>query len=742
MNVYTTNIQGLKNPAKKINLIKFITKFSPSIVCLQETNINTTFDPKIIIPNYSVIYNSATNKSSGTAVFVSNAWTIHSHVSLVQAKLQKVVIEGNNQQFTIYNIHMPHVNSEALTLIDVLENDLTLPTNSIPILCGDWNYVDNVMLDYINHISNRPMIQKAMKRVILNQNLADSFRVLHPSKILMTHTGVQRHKPQGRLDRIYIPQSFKQMLMEVEVLPSISDHAIVGMKIGTELNSTMSYWKMPNKILQNSEFCDEITSLLEAFLVSTDKSFTKYEVLKFQIKKVSLEFCHLQRLRQRFEMKRIQHLYQTMASEPKELFQHMVEMDNFNEEVVYSDHQHRKIHPIRSEITINTAFSNISVTERAANFFNFYEQMCKPDNINLSGVDVYLQDLPKIGNEHGETLGTGPVDEELEAAISGLANGAVPGLDGLSSEFYKVFRGKYVQILKWLWLECFNNEIMPKSLRQGVVSMIYKNKGDPGNMRSWRPITLSNTDFKTFAIIYKNKLAQVLPTLVGPWQTCGINGRSIFDNLAFLRDNLDDSNGALLAIDQENAFPNVDHGYMLKVLAVYGFPEHFIRFIRIMYTNIQVFVNVGGTLTKPIHFAKGIKQGDPMASSLFVLCIEPLLLRLSSKMLAIAPSPFPKSPKSNISAYADDTTPVISDLRQLKVIESELELYGKFSGGRVNWSKCELFPFGNWNKISIQSKFKIAQDGIKILGIYFGRLESKIGMTYLLSFSQNLVCTN
>ena len=191
----------------------------------------------------------------------------------------------------------------------------------------------------------------------------------------------------------------------------------------------------------------------------------------------------------------------------------------------------------------------------------------------------------------------------------------------------------------------------PATLRAGIVSLIFK-KGDPEDLSNWRPITMCNTDFEIFALIIKNRLATVLHELIGEYQTCGVAGRSIYDNLRFLRDNLEPGvEGALLKLDQESAFPNVDHGYLFAALGAFGFPSRFISLIHLLYKNVFVCVNFEGGLTNRIPFQKEVRQGDPMASSLCILCLEPCLRKLARRMREIAPSPFPSAPDTNLSTY-------------------------------------------------------------------------------------------
>jgi len=285
LTIYSLNIQGLKNPNRKINLIKLINKFQPTILCLQETNINIITDPKILIPNYTVIYNSATTKSSGTAILISNTVSVESHNILLDSKCQRVVVNFDSQQLIIINIHMPHKNIESYNLINIIENDLANSCPSNIILCGDWNYVDNPSMDYKNHNSDRIRIRRKMETIINRYNLIDTFRFLYPRKIAMTHTGVQSHQPQGRLDRIYISSRLSSSLHSAEILPSFSDHAIVNSTLSLGTQGNKSYWKLNNTVLSNDDCIKDIKELLVQFSQSTSKSYSCYETLKFNIKK-------------------------------------------------------------------------------------------------------------------------------------------------------------------------------------------------------------------------------------------------------------------------------------------------------------------------------------------------------------------------------------------------------------------------------------------------------------------------
>jgi hypothetical protein len=593
-------------------------------------------------------------------------------------------------------------------------------------LSGDWNDVDNTNLDYRNHTSDRPNIRFAMKKIISTFNLIDTFRFLHPNSTYMTHTGVHAHNPQARLDRIYIPSSLAKNLQAAEILPSFSDHAIVTTSLNFGSVSGCKIWKLINMILCNEEFEVEISTLLDSYVQNDHFDFRAYELLKVKVKKAALEYENVQKYIKKQELHRIRKMFNAEMSDPKDLFLQMVELEGINDfRHRDPDVQRRKLQPAREGISLNTAFADVDKVERTDKFYSYFKNTLMKDDLRYEGLEDFLKDLPKVPSSASQFLESEIELEEIEEAITSLQSKSTPGLDGITPEFYKKFKSQMALILKKLWEECLSAKILPRSSRQGVVTLIYKNKGDTSSLKNWRPITMSNCDFKVYAIVLKNRLASQLDLIIGPWQTCGISGRSIFDNLSFLRDNLGKGNGALLSLDQENAFGNVDHDYMFNVLKAFGFPDRFVNFIKIMYNLNFVHINTGISISKAIPLEKGVKQGDPMASSLFVLCLEPLLRRMSKRMLEIAPSPFMESPGSNLSTYADDTTPIISHIDQLKVIEEELSSYGNVSGGRVNWGKCELYPFGSWKGNLIISQYKLVLNGLKILGIYFGDLSGK-----------------
>jgi exonuclease III len=198
LNFYTVNVQGMLGSDRKVSLLRFVARFRPVVLAVQETNLDTCAT-KLIIPGYRAFYNAATTRFSGTVVFVSNDASGSANLNLINARLQRVSFSLRNESFCVFNIHMPHNDAEALALVGALRESLADSRSSHKILCGDWNYVDNCLLDRVGSSTDRPRIRRAMAELISRFNLFDSFRVLHPTEVVTTHTGVQAHPREQAL---------------------------------------------------------------------------------------------------------------------------------------------------------------------------------------------------------------------------------------------------------------------------------------------------------------------------------------------------------------------------------------------------------------------------------------------------------------------------------------------------------------------------------------------------------------
>ncbi|CAM2098249.1 unnamed protein product [Caretta caretta] len=142
---------------------------------------------------------------------------------------------------------------------------------------------------------------------------------------------------------------------------------------------------------------------------------------------------------------------------------------------------------------------------------------------------------------------------------------------------------------------------------QASSARLVAKKGDLRDLRNWHPVSLLSTDYKIVAKAISLRLGSVMADVIHPDQTYTVPGRSIFDNLFLVRD--------LLSLDQEKAFDRVDHGYLLRTLQAFGFGPQFVSFIRVLYASAECLVRLNWTLTEPVNFGRGVRQGAPSRAS-------------------------------------------------------------------------------------------------------------------------------
>lgn len=159
-------------------------------------------------------------------------------------------------------------------------------------------------------------------------------------------------------------------------------------------------------------------------------------------------------------------------------------------------------------------------------------------------------------------------ENELLLALKTMENNKSPGLDGLSTNFYKCFWPILGTELTHVYNYAFDHGHLPLTQRRGVISLLFK-KGDRTQLQNWRPITLLNTDYKILTKALTNRLKHTLSFLVHTDQTACIPGRTINDNLRLIQDAITYANEmniplALISVDQLKAFDRVSHTFLLK----------------------------------------------------------------------------------------------------------------------------------------------------------------------------------
>ena len=130
---------------------------------------------------------------------------------------------------------------------------------------------------------------------------------------------------------------------------------------------------------------------------------------------------------------------------------------------------------------------------------------------------------------------------------------------------------------------------------------------------------------------------------------------------------------------------------MYETLEHFGFNHQFINWIKTLYTDISSCVCNNGWVSAPVILRRGIRQGCPCSSLIFVICVEIMAtqLRNDNNIKGIEIRLDGKTHNLKISQLADDTTLFPKSKEEIQKALNIIEMFGTYSGLKLNRSKTE-----------------------------------------------------
>ena len=103
---------------------------------------------------------------------------------------------------------------------------------------------------------------------------------------------------------------------------------------------------------------------------------------------------------------------------------------------------------------------------------------------------------------------------EKEETFKDMGTEKTPGTDGLPAEFYKVFWNDISAILIRALNYAYETGQLSVTQRRGIIKLIPKKDAEPYFIKSCRPLTLPNCNYKIAAKSIANRLKPSLPDLI------------------------------------------------------------------------------------------------------------------------------------------------------------------------------------------------------------------------------------
>ncbi|VFQ64934.1 unnamed protein product [Cuscuta campestris] len=304
----------------------------------------------------------------------------------------------------------------------------------------------------------------------------------------------------------------------------------------------------------------------------------------------------------------------------------------------------------------------------------FFHAMVKKQSV-LNAIPVLItsqvdwnvfKEGPLIQHQDATELVRNVDRTEVKEALFSIGYDKAPGPDGYTAAFFKKKWDIVGDTVFDAVSEFFLSGRLLKQINHALVVLIPKIRENP-SAKDYRPIACSNVVYKINIKILSNRMAGLLPSLINPAQAGFIKGRSIVDNIL-----------------------------LVQHLGI-GFPPTFVNWVMECVTTASFSLSINGGLHGFIKCKRGIRQGDPMAPTLCLFCME-YLRRLIRRMLYGSRFTFHnRCSKLGIThvTFADDVMMFCrGNVDSVNVLAKAINIFSQVSGLHVNPLKSNIFLAG------------------------------------------------
>ena len=766
----TWNVQGLKNNNKRKSICRLLNKENYTFCALQETYLQST-DVSALKKEWKGVIHYAEGKGRSKGLLtLFNKNLEPNQIYLKETKDRFIIseIKRGESKITVINAYAPCDEREKILFLEELtEAIFRNVSNTNEIVClGDFNIVANNKTDIISGNKHKEHIVQKFKEWFLALNLFDAWRECHPLEKQYTWC---RQSIARRLDYIFVGETLKTKIDECEIINfGLSDHKLVKCRIiNNKQKSYNSFYKLNTTLLEDQNYINMIKDFIASFNNKENglNPHLNWELLKAEIKGISQQFSAYKESNKRNEENTIRHELRRLE---EEFIDNPNDLKKINERIQLQ--KKLEIHELQKTrgAQIRAKIKWIEEGEKSTNFFlnlersrqerntiqkltkgngetltsdtdiiqefkKHYENIYKETNHGVIFIDralLFTNSLiiPQVVEEAKLTCEAEITLDELHAALTLLKNGSSPGPDGIPCEFYKCFwEDIKVPFLKSLEFSKSEGRLSPTQ-RQGTFTLIHKGNNLPRDeVTSFRPISLTNADYKILSKFLAIRLKKSLESIIHKNQFGFMKGRLISKALRTIDDIIqhevnNDTHSMLLSIDYAKAFDTISVEWILSSLALFGFGENFIGWIKTILADRLANIKNGGCLSEFFSLERGVRQGCPISPLLFIIAVEILAISIRQEKNIKGIQIKGQSNQTvtiKVLQYADDLTLWLKNVIDYREVLSKIKQFSAFTGLCLNEKKTKAMKLSKYPTRSTEEANIQFVDKIAILGITF-----------------------
>ena len=771
LNIISLNVRGLGDANKRRTIFNY---YRPKcdVLCLQETH-STEECSKVWTNEWGgrAMFAHGTSTSRGCAILVKKSARLEIVANRTgqDGRMVACTVIHENKKINIVNIYGPNQDNPeffeqvATHFRDKCENLIVI---------GDFNTVMNQDLDRNT--------QQAPRNVKANNKIKSLCEEMMLQDIWRSQNGDTRRYSWYRSDKRAnsIQYGFNNIqasrldyaLMSVGMCNMVhncfyfngicTDHSafFLGIDI-TQQERGPGFWKLNCQLLSKKEILDSINKLIDKIVNKTDESdmssLEKWEYCKEQVR---IKFKAL--AKQDADDDKI--AVSQLAEQVTELESRVTELSESENTLLYKSKE--DLEELLFKRTKSVMFRSKAkwYMEGEQNTKYFYSLEKSRYNaktctaiFNKEGIittdateiielqrqfyqELYTHDpstqfqMENVLSTKAEGISASEdhfTEHEVTVAIKGMKNNSCPGSDGLPAEFYKVFWGKIKVLFMAVVRDAYQDRLLHRSARKGVLNLIPKGNKDTRVLQNLRPITLLNADYKIIEKLIANRMMCALEVMIHQDQTGFIPNRRIAANIRKILDAIqceehkeEDPPTIILSCDYVKCFDRVELAGVLGAMEQFGFSRYLRTWVEIIYTEFTLKVQNNGFFSSNVDATRGLHQGGPASNAIFLTVAELLACNLRRNVGTNIRGLYVKDILQFLNQFADDMDVCMKDDgKSLQYVVRCINEFGASTGFALNYDKTTVYRVDS-SKNSIAKKyteteFKWTVEGINVLGV-------------------------
>jgi len=779
LKLISNNVRGLHDFKKRQTYFHWLNSNKIDIACIQETfctqnfekEFNRIWDGKII----HCFTDSPHSRGVGI-IFRNNLdFSIISTHRQTNGRTILLQIRHGNENITICNIYAPNKMNDRIkyfnNLLIFIKNYIS--DDSILILCGDMN----THLYKYNAITAGNNAESQLTKIINQLQLIDCSQMRGDNND-STYIKPGNANIQSHIDYILVSKKIEQYIKyhRLRVAP-VPDHKAIEIQIIIKVHERgRCIWKLNTSFLNEEQYVEEISQIIKSTLHTNCNSISKrqsWDLCKVRIKEFSISYGkrrtkqkkqtkinlenEINRLDKKIISTQISTIKKQLANKREELKK---KLDVFQHEQAIGSQIRSKAEWVEKGEKNTSYFLNLEKYRQSKNaiytlkqpdgslvdtknevlceLLSFYKtlytsKMIPTDTTNSYFIDLENATLPKLSKSESKLCDGYVTVSECTNVLYKIKPNKSPGSDGLSIELYQKFWPLIKKHLVESFNEGFDNNNLSDSQNIAILSLMHK-KGDPQELKNYRPISLLNTDYKLLTHVLAARMHTILHRIINPDQNGYVKARFIGYNIRLVEDilyynNKYSHNSFLSFIDFEKAFDSIEIPFIIRSLEFLKFNNQFIRWIQTIYSEPRIMIKNNGWLSSSFVMKRGVRQGCPISSLLFIIGTEMLAhkIRLNTNIHGIQIGSLCGSNNKNevkLIQYADDTILLGVDESSLKCGFDEIKYFTNIAGPKLNLNKTEIIATHELRKKNVLCGIQI-KETINCLGIHIGHSEAK-----------------